>query len=123
MAPAIHASVAPAAPEAVQPAPPALHILLVEDSPLNRKVMAQTLTNLGCLVDAVESGAAAIDAAKQLPYDIVFLDYHLPDMTAPEVAGRIADQAARPPRLSALTGGVGQKRLLNVWRQVSKKSC
>ena len=69
--------------------------------------MVQTLANLGCLVDTAESGAAAIDAAKQLPYDIVFLDYHLPDMTAPEVAGRLTDLPGKTPRLFALTGGVG----------------
>ena len=107
VAPTIHAAATPAETDAVPPAQAALRILVVEDSPLNRKVMVQTLANLGCLVDTAESGAAAIDAAKQLPYDIVFLDYHLPDMTAPEVAGRLTDLPGKTPRLFALTGGVG----------------
>ena len=88
-----------------------LRVLLVEDSLLNRRVLEQTLIKLGCQVDAAESGASAIDAVRRLPYDIVFLDYHLPDMTAPAVASQCPGAGSGKPRLIVLTGGVGVEEL------------
>ena len=88
-------------------APSAVRVLLVEDSLVNRRVLTQTLTKLGCRVDAAENGADAIEAAARQQYDLIFLDFHLPDMTAPEIAHRLRELPGRPPRVYALTGGIG----------------
>lgn len=84
-----------------------LRVLVVEDSAINRKVLVQTLEKLGCLVDAAADGAEAIAAARQFPYDVIFLDYHLPDMTAPALARSLGAVVRKSTRLFALTGGVG----------------
>jgi two-component system OmpR family sensor kinase len=106
LAPPVQAPVTPVA-EAVTPSiPTGLRLLLVEDSPINSRIMTQMWAKLGCEVDTVENGAAAIEAVKQLPYDFVFLDFHLPDMTAPEIALRLASAAVGRPRLFTLTGGI-----------------
>lgn len=84
-----------------------LRVLVVEDSAINRKVLVQTLEKLGCLVDAAADGAEAIAAAKQFPYDLVFLDYHLPDATAPALARSLRAVVGKTARLFALTGGIG----------------
>lgn len=106
LAPPVQVAVTPVA-EAVTPSiPTGLRLLLVEDSPINSRILTQMWAKLGCEVDTVENGAAAIEAAKQLPYDFVFLDFHLPDMTAPEIALRLASAAVGQPRLFTLTGGI-----------------
>ncbi len=107
LTPAAHAPVTAVAETATPSTPTGLRLLLVEDSPINSKVMAHMWAKLGCVVDIAENGADAIDAAKQAPYDFIFLDYHLPDMTAPELAQRLASVAVGRPRLFTLTGGVG----------------
>jgi signal transduction histidine kinase len=107
LAPAVHDAMAPVAAAGAPPVPTGLRLLLVEDSPLNSKIVAQMLAKLGCAIDTAENGAVAIDAVKQLPYDFVFLDFHLPDIKAPELALQLAHVAVGRPRLFALTGGVG----------------
>lgn len=52
-------------------------ILVVEDDPIIRTIHQQVLANLGCQVDCVSLGQAAI---RQLYYDMVLLDVGLPDI-------------------------------------------
>ncbi len=80
-----------------RPAPPAAgagvrqrgRVLLVEDNPANQRVASLMLANLGCRVDIVASGSEAVEAAGQLPYDLVLLDCRLPDLDGYEVSRRI----------------------------------
>jgi len=55
------------------------HILLVEDNAINQKIAAALLEQLGCKVDVVDNGEAAIKKFKE-GYDLVFLDIGLPDL-------------------------------------------
>lgn len=84
-----------------------ISVLLVEDNAVNRKVLTQNLTRLGCRVDVAEDGAAALNAAGSTLYDVIFLDYHLPDMTAPDIMERLDHAALKRPRVCVLTGGLG----------------
>jgi len=43
-------------------------------------VAAECLKRLGCRVDIVANGREAVEAVKQLPYDLLFLDCHMPVM-------------------------------------------
>ncbi|WP_244671026.1 ATP-binding protein [Pseudomonas sp. RtIB026] len=61
-------------------------VLLVEDTAASRIVLQAQLEVLGCQVTAVETGADALRALEQHRYDIVLLDWHLPDTTGFEVA-------------------------------------
>ena len=91
---------------AAQPVPSGVRVLLVEDSPVNRQVLMQTLRKLGCVVDSAENGVDAIAAATRQTYDLIFLDFHLPDMTAPEIAQQLRRLSDESRRIFALTGGV-----------------
>jgi CheY-like chemotaxis protein len=51
--------------------------LVVEDDPIIRTIHQQVLASLGCQVDCVSRGQAAI---RQLYYDMVLLDMGLPDI-------------------------------------------
>jgi DNA-binding NtrC family response regulator len=60
---------------------PALRVLIVDDEPLIRWSMAETLSDCGHTVAEAADAAAALAAASegQKPYDVVLLDFRLPD--------------------------------------------
>ncbi len=74
------------------------HALLAEDNPVNQLVLREMLKTIGCSVDVVPDGAAAVDAARHTHYDIIFMDCHMPEMDGYEAVRRIrADHADRAP--------------------------
>jgi len=58
----------------------AAHVLVVDDHPVNREVAALMLSAAGFDVEAVESGAAAVEAVRNGGFDLVFMDIHMPGM-------------------------------------------
>jgi two-component system aerobic respiration control sensor histidine kinase ArcB len=60
-------------------------LLLVEDHPINQKVMRTMLTELNFEVDVANSGTEAVDVFKQHDYDLVLMDIGLPDMDGMQV--------------------------------------
>jgi len=61
------------------------HLLLVEDSPVNREILVNRLSKLGFTADIAENGRAAIDAARHEVYGLILTDMHLPDMSGVNV--------------------------------------
>ncbi|MDB5805667.1 MAG: sensor hybrid histidine kinase [Betaproteobacteria bacterium] len=77
-------------------------ILVVEDNPTNRGILAQQLENWGAECAAVDQGFSALDAleaaaAAGLPFDAALIDMKMPGMSGLELAQRIR----RSPRLAA----------------------
>lgn len=74
-------------------------VLLVDDSATIRYAMQSRLQRLGCEVDSVAEGRAALAAIQARPYGLVLLDCFLPDILGQEVARevRLLEQA-RPER-------------------------
>jgi two-component system sensor histidine kinase/response regulator len=72
-----------------------MRVLVVDDSPLVRTVLCESLANLAFTVSAASSGPEAIAAvaAAEPPYDLVLLDWQMPVMDGVETARRIK---ARP---------------------------
>ena len=60
---------------------PAVSVLIVDDEPLIRWSLAETLTDQGYGVLEAADGQAAVEALKDTPrpVDVVLLDYRLPD--------------------------------------------
>jgi len=56
-----------------------LRILIVDDEPLIRWSLAETLAEAGHVISQAGDGAAALRALRMDPYDVVLLDYRLPD--------------------------------------------
>jgi len=76
---------APEAPPAPAPAlqlshTPALHVLMVDDHPVNRDYMQALLTHFGHTVRLCTNGREAIDAAADGVFDIVLMDLHMPQV-------------------------------------------
>lgn len=55
-------------------------ILVAEDHPVNRKVMAALLGKLNVQVTFCENGQQAVEAVSAEPFDLVFMDIHMPVM-------------------------------------------
>ncbi len=75
-----------------------IRILLVEDSPVNRKIVLHILKRkLGCTVDSASDGAEAIQALRTARYDLVLMDCQMPVMD-----GYAAVAAIRNPNSDVL---------------------
>ena len=61
--------------------PPSLHVLIVDDEPLIRWSLAETLMDAGHTVAEAGDAKAAIQTLEdaQRPFDVVLLDHRLPD--------------------------------------------
>jgi len=69
-----------------------LRVLVVDDHPVNRLVLTELLTMLGCVVSVAEDGAQALKASRVDHFDLICLDRHMPGLTGDEVAGELPDE-------------------------------
>lgn len=69
--------------------PQAGAVLIVEDDPENRAVLAETVAAAGYHFDAVDRGEAALDALRSGWFDAVLLDISMPGIDGFEVLRRI----------------------------------
>lgn len=66
-----------------------LRVLVVDDHPVNRLVMSELLSHLGCHVSLAEDGVQALSTSSVDQFDLVCLDRHMPGLTGDEVAERL----------------------------------
>jgi len=71
---------------------PALHILLVEDNPVNRRLAQHVLEKEGYTVAAVDNGAAALKTLERERFDLVLMDVQMPRMDGIETTTAIRDR-------------------------------
>jgi two-component system, sensor histidine kinase and response regulator len=107
----------PAAPVplAALDAPAAIHptrVLVAEDNSVNQMVAVRLLERLGCRVDVAGNGAEAVQMATRLPYNLVFMDCHMPEMdgfdATVEIRRRENETGLIPMPIVALTASVLQ---------------
>ncbi len=71
-----------------------LRVLIVDDNEVNRKVLQSMLSHLGYRADMVTNGQEAIQALKEQPYDLVFMDIQMPIMDGLRAAQTIRQNLA-----------------------------
>ncbi len=64
-------------------------VLLAEDNLVNQEVALSMLLTMGCTVDVAENGAEAVQYFSQTAYDIVLMDWHMPEMDGAAATERI----------------------------------
>jgi CheY-like chemotaxis protein len=67
-----------------------LRVLVAEDNPVNRKILASQLTQLGCPFTMAADGEEALVALQQEPLpDAILMDCHMPNLDGWETTRRI----------------------------------
>lgn len=66
-----------------------LHILVVDDNEINRKLNTILLHQWGIAVDEAADGVAAVEACGGQQYDLILMDVHMPAMDGIEATRRI----------------------------------
>lgn len=112
---------------------PHLEILLVDDDPLIRHVIADELEEVGHFVTPAVGPEAALELLREGEYDLILIDYTMPGMSGAELARHIlaAQPAARmailtghadlpePPPCPVLTKGVRMSELIKAVEAVA----
>ena len=73
-----------------------MKVLLVEDNPVNQEFASLLLQNLGCDVVLASDGFSALEAAKEMRFDIIFMDCQMPGMDGFEATEKIRKMEANP---------------------------
>ncbi len=60
-------------------------ILLIEDEPVNQKVISKQLSNMGARVTCADNGKIGMEKLLTGDFDLVLMDIHMPDMSGVEV--------------------------------------
>lgn len=106
-----------------------LSVLVVDDHPINRKVVGLILTGINAVLTMAENGKQAIDAFRSKPFDVILMDMQMPvmDGVAATEAIRELEQSSGLPRTpvimfsaNAMTEHLEQSRLAGADLHLSK---
>jgi len=80
----------------------AARILVAEDNHINRKVISRQLGLLGLSCDMAEDGEQALARWREVPYDLLLTDLHMPNMDGYTLAARIRAEEVPGQRLAII---------------------
>lgn len=80
-----------------------MKILLVEDNISLAEMLEEQFVRAGYIVDAARTGADALNAIKDVPYDVVVLDLGLPELDGLSVLKNIRSSSDYTPPVVILT--------------------
>jgi two-component system, sensor histidine kinase and response regulator len=89
-------------------------VLVVEDNPINMKLMETLLNKYGLIIDKAENGKEAVEKLKvNSSYNVVFMDLQMPVMNGIEATEIIRNDISKEIPIIALTAAVMQEERQN----------
>ncbi|MDA3928772.1 MAG: response regulator [Prolixibacteraceae bacterium] len=67
-------------------------VLLVEDNPLNQKVLGMFISKIGFDFDVASNGQIAIDLSRKQKYKFILMDIYMPEMDGTEATVKIREE-------------------------------
>ncbi|BBT14420.1 hybrid sensor histidine kinase/response regulator [Metapseudomonas otitidis] len=83
-----------------------LKVLVVDDHPVNRQILAQQLAYLGHTVVEAADGVDALARWREQPFDVVATDCHMPRMNGADLARAIREDERQQGRVPVLILGL-----------------
>jgi len=84
-------------------------LLVAEDEEILRMLIVDTLEDDDYEIDEAEDGAEAYDYIQSKAYDLVLLDYMMPEMTGLEVIKKVREQGNHDVKIMMLTAKAQKK--------------
>ncbi len=81
-----------------------MKILIIDDAQDIVQIIKFVLTKQGHVVSVAQSGQEALAVAKNVEPDLLFVDYHLPDMEGPQVVASINQALNKNTKAVLVTG-------------------
>ncbi len=97
-------------------------VLVVEDNLVNQHVARRMLERLGCDVDLVEDGLAAVERLRDEAYDLVLMDWEMPRLDGIEATRRIRQQEAASEPVDDATGRRGRQTIVGLSANASREA-
>ena len=95
-----------------------LSILVVDDHPVNRRIVSMLLEPYGCVLDFAEDGAQAVELCTERTFDIILMDMQMPVMDGVTATREIRTRGAnRTTPVIALTANAMEAHR-QVWLSV-----
>jgi len=88
---------------------PRRHILVVDDNPQHRQLLADALGPLGFDLSMAESGEVALSIARRRPPDLALIDVAMPGMAGPEVTQRLREDCGLKAPLLLVSAHAGDQ--------------
>ncbi|NNF56091.1 MAG: response regulator [Acidimicrobiales bacterium] len=80
-----------------------LRVLVVEDNPINQKVMVGFLEFLGHSATVIDDGAKALEAINADSFDVAMIDIQLPGLSGTDLVIKVRETGTDLPFLIAVT--------------------
>ena len=90
-------------------------VLLVDDSPVNQKLLAGLLARRNCDVTVADNGEQSVHKMEEAEFDVVLMDVEMPVMdglTATRLIRRTENAKSKRTPIVAVTAGVDHDRCL-----------
>jgi PAS domain S-box-containing protein len=71
-------------------------VLVAEDNTANQKVALKALEKMGYRAEVVGNGNEVLDALREIPYDLILMDWHMPEMDGCEATKIIRNSKSLP---------------------------